>query len=36
MDIAELTQSNMLDYAGAVNQARAIPDARTGLKPIHR
>lgn len=26
----------MLDYAGAVNQLRAIPDARTGLKPIHR
>lgn len=36
MELAELTQSNMLDYAGAVNQARAIPDARTGLKPIHR
>ena len=36
MDIAELTKSNMLDYAGAVNQSRAIPDARTGLKPIHR
>lgn len=36
LEIAELTQSNMLDYASAVNQARAIPDARTGLKPIHR
>lgn len=36
MDIVELTKSNMLDYSGAVNQSRAIPDARTGLKPIHR
>ena len=36
MEIVELTKSNMLDYAGAVNQSRAIPDARTGLKPIHR
>lgn len=36
MEIVELTESNMLTYAGAVNQPRAIPDARTGLKPIHR
>lgn len=36
MDAANLVQENMLDYAGAVNQLRAIPDARTGLKPIHR
>lgn len=36
MNIVELVQNNMLDYAGAVNQSRAIPDARTGLKPIHR
>lgn len=36
MDIVELTEQNMLSYAGAVNQSRAIPDARTGLKPIHR
>lgn len=36
MDAINLIQENMLDYAGAVNQLRAIPDARTGLKPIHR
>lgn len=36
MEIVELVKNNMLDYAGAVNQSRAIPDARTGLKPIHR
>lgn len=36
MEIVELVENNMLDYAGAVNQSRAIPDARTGLKPIHR
>ena len=36
MNATELLQENMLDYAGAVNQLRAIPDARTGLKPIHR
>ena len=36
MDAVDLIQENMLDYAGAVNQLRAIPDARTGLKPIHR
>lgn len=36
MDALNLIQDNMLDYAGAVNQLRAIPDARTGLKPIHR
>jgi DNA gyrase subunit A len=36
MEIVELFKSNMLEYAGAVNQSRAIPDARTGLKPIHR
>jgi len=36
MEIVDLFKSNMLDYASAVNQSRAIPDARTGLKPIHR
>lgn len=36
MEIVKLFENNMIDYAGAVNQARAIPDARTGLKPIHR
>ena len=36
MEIVQLVKDNMLSYAGAVNQARAIPDSRTGLKPIHR
>lgn len=36
MEIVNLFQNNMLSYAGAVNQSRALPDARTGLKPIHR
>ena len=32
---AELVRYNMTEYAGQVNQDRAIPDAKTGLKPIH-
>ncbi len=32
---AEMGQ-NFIDYAGAVNQDRAIPDAVTGLKPVAR
>lgn len=36
MEIVNLFENNMLSYAGAVNQSRALPDARTGLKPIHR
>ena len=32
----ELVKENMLTYAGQVNQDRAIPDAKTGLKPIHQ
>lgn len=36
MEIVNLFEDNMLSYAGAVNQSRALPDARTGLKPIHR
>ena len=35
-DIQKIWEDNILDYSAAVNQARAIPDARTGLKPIHR
>lgn len=35
-EISALLKENMLDYSAAVNQARAIPDARTGMKPIHR
>lgn len=33
--IKEMSQ-NFIDYAGAVNQDRAIPDAVTGLKPVAR
>ena len=36
MEIVNLFENNMLSYAGAVNQSRALPDATTGLKPIHR
>lgn len=34
-DFVELYKYNMRDYAVAVNEERAIPDARSGLKPIH-
>lgn len=36
LDMNELCQNNILSYSSAVNEARAIPDARTGLKPIHQ
>lgn len=36
MEIVNLFKDNMISYASAVNQSRALPDARTGLKPIHR
>lgn len=35
-EIVQIWQDNVLNYSAAVNQSRAIPDARTGLKPIHR
>lgn len=35
-DICDIFKNNMGEYAVAVNQFRAIPDARTGLKPIHK
>ena len=35
-DFVELCKYNIKDYSSAVNEARAIPDAATGLKPIHR
>ena len=34
-DFIELCKYNIRDYSQAVNEERAIPDARTGLKPIH-
>lgn len=36
MEISEILRQNMREYAEQVNEERAIPDARTGLKPIHR
>ena len=36
LDMNKLCQDNILSYSSAVNEARAIPDARTGLKPIHQ
>lgn len=35
-ELTELCKYNIRDYSSAVNEARAIPDAATGLKPIHR
>ena len=36
MEISEILRQNMREYAEQVNEERAIPDAKTGLKPIHR
>ena len=39
LDTVELTHElgqNFIDYAMAVNTDRSIPDARTGLKPVHK
>src|SRR3989344_4332738 len=35
-DIATEMQKNFLDYAMSVIVARALPDVRDGLKPVHR
>jgi DNA gyrase subunit A len=35
-DINDLAQQAYLDYAMSVIVARALPDARDGLKPVHR
>lgn len=35
-DIAEELQESYLDYAMSVIVSRALPDARDGLKPVHR
>ena len=35
-DIDETMRSAYLDYAMSVIVARALPDARDGLKPVHR
>jgi DNA gyrase subunit A len=36
IDIGEQMRSSYLDYAMSVIVARALPDARDGLKPVHR
>ena len=36
IDIDEEMQQAYLDYAMSVIVARALPDARDGLKPVHR
>jgi len=36
VDISEQVQSAFLDYAMSVIVARAIPDVRDGMKPVHR
>lgn len=36
MPICEVMQNNYLDYAMSVITGRALPDARDGLKPVHR
>lgn len=35
-DIADDVRTSFLDYAMSVITARALPDARDGLKPVHR
>ncbi|MCQ2792683.1 MAG: DNA gyrase subunit A, partial [Bacilli bacterium] len=36
VDISDQVQSAFLDYAMSVIVARAIPDVRDGMKPVHR
>ncbi|NQU29619.1 MAG: hypothetical protein HQ525_03030, partial [Anaerolineae bacterium] len=36
VDINHEMRSSYLDYAMSVIVARALPDARDGLKPVHR
>ena len=36
VDIGEQMRSAYLDYAMSVIVARALPDAKDGLKPVHR
>ena len=35
-DILNELSTNFIEYAVAVNTDRAIPDATSGLKPVHR
>ena len=36
VDVSAEMQSSFLEYAYSVIYARALPDARDGLKPVHR
>ena len=36
IDINEEMRTSFLDYAMSTIVARALPDARDGLKPVHR
>ena len=36
VDIVDEMKSSYLDYAMSVIVARALPDVRDGLKPVHR
>ena len=36
IDVADEMQGSYLEYAYSVIYARALPDARDGLKPVHR
>ena len=36
IEIQEEMESSFLDYAMSVIISRALPDARDGLKPVHR
>ena len=36
IEIQEEMESSFLDYAMSVIMTRALPDARDGLKPVHR
>ena len=36
IDVAEEMQGSFLEYAYSVIYARALPDARDGLKPVQR
>ncbi|NVY96599.1 DNA gyrase subunit A [Lactobacillus sp. DCY120] len=36
VDLSQTMQSSFLDYAMSVIVARALPDVRDGLKPVHR
>ena len=36
VDVSEEMQGSFLEYAYSVIYSRALPDARDGLKPVHR